>query len=107
MKTGVYECPEKIKRIKITIRPYDVVDGEDIPVGFAHVRGIDISDCNSVWEKVKKLQNLMKIVYRILQYLVGVNLNNPHSSLLFKMAQETNPKESSVNLTEARENLNG
>ena len=97
MAKGMYECPEKIKRIKITIRPYDVVDGEDIPVGFAHVRGIDISDCNSVWEKVKKLQNLIKIIYRTLQYLVGVNIKNPHSFISFEMA----------NSVEAKENLNG
>jgi len=83
----VFENAEKVSKVAITVRVYDA-DGE-IPL-IAYTKGMDLYGCSSVWEKVKRLQDLVCAAYRTLQYLVGVNIKEPHSTVNFNTPRREN-----------------
>jgi len=92
----VFENAEKVSQITMVVKFYGA-DGElngEAPLG-KQVRGIDLGDCNSALEKVKKMQTLIDAIYRISQYFVGIDMSNPQdiSTIIFNNPEGENSNE--------------
>jgi len=52
-------------------------------------KGIEFDSCGSMFEKIKMFQSVVKSLYRTFQQLVGVNVREKHSVIIFTNTPES------------------